>query len=103
MRKDIFIVGIRLLGLWQLLGAANSLAGIITIWLGYLRPQSTAQEYYILHFAVQLVTGLYLIFRPYRLFNLMARMKEEEMTIETNADEQSEDGNRENGKTGSLS
>lgn len=80
MRKDIFIVGARLLGIWQLLGALNSLAYIIADWLGKLHVPSSSEEYNTVHLIVQLGTGLYLIFRPYSLFNLLDRLKGEEPT-----------------------
>jgi hypothetical protein len=82
MRKDIFIVGARLLGIWQLLGAIRSFAYIASAWLGYIRPQSYTQEYNVLLFIVELVTGLYLIFRTHNLFHLVDRLKPEEDTVE---------------------
>ena len=82
MRKDIFIVGARLLGIWQLLGAIRSFAYIASAWLGYIRPQSTTQEYNALLFIVELVTGLYLLLRTHNLFRLVDRLKEEEKTVE---------------------
>ena len=82
MRKDIFIVGARLLGIWQMLGAVRSLAYMISAWVGYTRPQSSTQEYYSLLFVVELVTGLYLLFRTHNLFHLLDRLKPEEDTVE---------------------
>jgi hypothetical protein len=80
MRKDIFIVGARLLGIWQLLGAVVSLVWIIAAWLGYLRA-SSSQEYNSVHFIVQLATGSYLIFRTHQLFHLMERLKADEEKV----------------------
>ena len=77
MRKDLFVVGARLLGIWELVGAVSSLANIIAAWFGYLRPQSYSQEYSSLHFLVQLGIGLYLLFRTHRLFHLLERLKPE--------------------------
>jgi hypothetical protein len=82
MRKDIFIVGARLAGIWQLLGAANTLATLTYIWLWPLRPASSNQEMYILHFAVQLVTGIHLLLRTHQLFNLLQLSKEEEPAVD---------------------
>ncbi len=78
MRKDIFVVGVRLLGVWQLVGAVVSLCNIIFVWLGYYKAQSIQSEYTIIHFGVQLVIGLYLILRPYHLFHFIERFAEKD-------------------------
>ncbi len=78
MRKDIFVVGIRLLGVWQLIGAIVSLCNIIIVWLGYYRTQSIQNEYTIIHFGIQFVIGLYLILRPYHLFHCIERFAEKD-------------------------
>ena len=75
MRKDIFIVGARLLGIWELIGAVSSFGWIITGWLGYVRPQSYSQEYYSVRFIIELAVGLYLLFRTHHLFHLMERLE----------------------------
>jgi hypothetical protein len=82
MRKDIFIVGARLLGIWQLLGAIRSFAYMVGGWVGYIRQQSSTQEYNNLVFIVDLVTGLYLLFRTHSLFHLLDRLKPVEETAE---------------------
>ena len=82
MRKDIFIVGARLLGIWRLLGALGSLAWIIAGWFGYVRAQSYSQEYYSVRFIVELATGLYLLFRTHHLFHLLERLKPDEEEVE---------------------
>ena len=77
MRKDIFIVGARLLGIWQLLGAASLIAQYISIWAGLYKPSVSYQESYaFVHMAVELVTGLYLIFSAYPLYDILNKVKE---------------------------
>ena len=74
MRKDIFIVGARLLGIWQLLAGLSPLASILYAWLRPFQQHSYTQEYEIMIFAVHLLTGLYLLFRTDSLFRLMVRL-----------------------------
>lgn len=80
MRKDIFIVGTRLLGIWQLLGALTPFAYIIGYWFGYIRPQPYTLEYNVLTLIVHLITGLYLLFRTQNLYDLLNRLKHDEDT-----------------------
>ena len=82
MRKDIFIVGAKLFGIWQLLGALSPLAYMIGFWIGYIHPQAYTQEYNVLTFIVHLVTGLILLFRTDRIFRLLDRLEPEEELIE---------------------
>jgi hypothetical protein len=82
MRKDLFIVGVRLLGLWQLLGAVSSLAYMICFWYGYIQSQALGQEYNSIHFVVQLLTGIFLLFGTHYLFHLVDRIKPEEAPAE---------------------
>ena len=82
MRKDIFIVGARLLGIWELLAAAYSLAYIIAAHIGVIKlTTSGTQEYYSLRFVVECTLGLFLIFRAHRLFNFLDRFKEKQDII----------------------
>ena len=78
MRKDVFLVGARLLGIWQLLGGLGSLVWIIIVGLGYLHPQSYSQEYNSVNFIIHLATGLYLVFKTEHLFQLLDRLKTDE-------------------------
>jgi hypothetical protein len=83
MRKDLFVVGVRLIGIWQLSGALNSLALIVAAWAGFLRPQSSAQDYSSIHFAAELVIGLYLLLKPEHLFDLLTPAAAEEGNVES--------------------
>lgn len=76
MRKDIFVVGARLLGVWQLVGALNSLAYLISYWSGFYQPPSYSSQYYWIHFGTEFILGLYLVFRPYHLFRMIERLAE---------------------------
>jgi nicotinamidase-related amidase len=76
MRKDIFVVGARLLGLWQLLGALSSLAWIASNWAGSLQTPSSASQYYYIRFFLEFIVGLYLVFRPHQLFEIIERIAE---------------------------
>jgi hypothetical protein len=82
MRKDLFIVGARLLGIWQLLGAANSLASMIGFWYGYMQLPAYNQQYNNIHFVIELAGGLFLIFGTHFLFDLMDRIKPEGDKVE---------------------
>jgi hypothetical protein len=75
MRKDIFIVGARLLGLWQLIGALSPLSYLVGTEFGFVHPQITTQEYNAVALVVHLLTGLYLLFRPHQLFGVLDRLE----------------------------
>ena len=72
MRTDIVIVDARLLGIWQLIAAVYAIAWIVAVWAGFAHMQPGQQEYYNLHFAVELVTGLYLLLKTEHLFHLLS-------------------------------
>jgi len=74
MRKDIFLVGTQLLGLWQLCGAMVSLVYLIGDYSGYVRPQAASHEYNLLRLGVELIIGLFLISRPQHVFNLARQL-----------------------------
>ena len=76
MRKDIFVVSIRVLGIWQLVGSFGQLASIISQWIGYMPSQANATHYLLLHFGIEFVIGLYFVLRPYHLFHLIERFAE---------------------------
>ena len=71
MRKDIFVVGARLLGVWQLVDAIFSFANLVAHWIGYIQPQSYNHEHLLISFGIHLILGLYLVIRPYHLFHLL--------------------------------
>jgi len=71
MRKDIFLVGIRLLGLWQLCGSIVSFTYIISDYIGLTRPQAYTHEYNLLRFGVEFIVGLFLILRPFNVFHFI--------------------------------
>lgn len=82
MRKDIFIVGARLLGIWELLGALSSLAWLIASWMGYLQMQPSNKEYTSIHFIIQFLTGIFLLFRTHQLFDLLNHITSGESIVE---------------------
>jgi hypothetical protein len=71
MRKDIFLAGIRLLGLWQLCGSLVSFSYIISDYIGLTRPQSYTHEYNLLRFGVEFIVGSFLVFRPHNIFHFI--------------------------------
>jgi hypothetical protein len=71
MRKDIFVVGARLLGVIQLVDAIFSFANLFSHWIGYIKPQSYSHEHDLMNFGLHLIIGLYLMLRPYHLFHLV--------------------------------
>jgi hypothetical protein len=70
MRKDIFVVGTRLIGIMQLVGAIFNFANLVSDWIGYIKPQAYSHEHNLMNFGINLILGLYLIIRPYHLFHL---------------------------------
>jgi hypothetical protein len=88
MRKDILLAGIRLLGVWQLCGAAISLGNIIGEAAGYLQTQTSANHYNILHFCIELLIGLFFISRPFNVFNLVRGLSMEEERSKENSSDQ---------------
>ena len=81
MRKDIFIVGARLLGIWQLLASLTPLVSVIGFWGKSFSAQAYNQEYYILLFIVHLLTGQFLIFKAHSLYRLLDRLTPEEEDV----------------------
>jgi len=77
LRKDIFIAGARLLGLWQLLGAVNSLALIVSSWFNTAPGPSFGQDFSSLHLLVQIITGAVLLFWTNTLFRLLSHLMPE--------------------------
>jgi hypothetical protein len=71
MRKDIFVVATRLLGVMQLVDAIFNLAYLVSHWIGYIKPQSYSHEHDLISFGIHLVLGLYFVVRPYHLFHLL--------------------------------
>ncbi len=74
MRKDIFIVGARLLGIWYVIGAVGPCMYFLTGWFENYWPPSYNQEYNLVIGSVHLFTGLYLLFWTHNLFNFLERM-----------------------------
>ena len=87
MRKDIFIVGARLLGIWELLGAVSSLAWLIANWMGYLQMQPSNKEYTAIHFIIQFLTGIFLLFRTDRLYDFVNRITGEGKIAEQDSEQ----------------
>jgi hypothetical protein len=91
MRKDIFLVGIRLLGILQLCGAMVSLVFLIGDYAGYVRAQSPGHEYTLLRFGVELIIGLLFISRPQNIFNLVNQLsvpEDEDKSSESDTNEE---------------
>lgn len=74
MRKDIFIVGARLLGLSLLSGGINPLAYVVYTWISKYQPTPSAIEYNIINGLVHIFIGLYLLLRTNNLFNYLDRV-----------------------------
>jgi hypothetical protein len=84
MRKDIFTVGARITGIWQLLAALNTFSSLLSAWLGWLRAPGYGNESAtFLHFGLQLFTGLFLVFRSDTLYNLLSQLDEPAEPVET--------------------
>ena len=84
MRKDIFIVGARLLGISLLTGAINPLAFVVSTWFVKYQPTPNALEYNFVNGLVHIIVGLYLLLRTNNLFDSLERILTEE---ETNKEE----------------
>jgi hypothetical protein len=73
MRKDIFIVGARLLSIWLLIDAINPLFYVIATWMGYLAANPYTQFYSLVSVIVHIVSGLYLLLKTNELFDFLER------------------------------
>ena len=78
MRKDIFIVGARLLGISILTGGLNPLAYVVSTWFTKYQPTPNAIEYNIVNGLVHIIIGAYLLLRTNNLFNFLERVLTEE-------------------------
>jgi uncharacterized membrane protein len=76
MRTDIFTVGARLLGVWQLVGALGTLAYLLYEWLRSYPLSTVNHEYQFIRFGIELIVGLYLVLRPYHLSQIIERFAE---------------------------
>ena len=76
MRTDIFTVGARLLGVWQLIGAIETIAYLVYEWIRSYPIPAPNHEYQLIRFGIGLIVGLYLVLRPYHLSQLIKRFAE---------------------------
>ncbi|MGD0591716.1 MAG: hypothetical protein ABSA44_13110 [Bacteroidota bacterium] len=76
MRTDIFTVGARLLGLWQLVGAIETIAYLLYEWIRSYPLSAPNHEYQLIRFGIELIVGLYLVLRPYHLSQFIERFAE---------------------------
>jgi len=74
MRKDIFIVGARLLAIWLLIEAVNSFTFVIGYWLGYFNRSSFSYDYSLINLIIRLIAGIYLLLKTNELFNFLERI-----------------------------
>ena len=74
MRKDIFIVGARLLGLSILTGALNPLAYVVSTWFIKYQTTPNALEYNFVNGLIHIIVGLYLLLGTNNLFNFLERV-----------------------------
>ncbi len=79
MRKDIFVVGARLLGVMQLVDAVFGIVNLISQWAGIINPPSYGHGYSLVTFGVHLILGLYLTTRPYHLFSFLNLLTADEV------------------------
>jgi hypothetical protein len=83
MRTDIFTVGARLLGVWQLIGAIETIAYLVYEWIRSYPIPAPNHEYQLIRFGVELIVGLYLVLRPNHLSQIKERFAE---TVPTETD-----------------
>jgi uncharacterized membrane protein len=76
MRTDIFTVGARLLGVWQLVSAIETIAYLIYEWIKSHHLSAPNHEYQLMRFGIELIVGLYLVLRPYHLSQIIERFGE---------------------------
>ena len=74
MRKDLFLLGTRILGLMQLVSGVTSAVYLILEYSGYLHPQVPTHEYTLVRFGVELVIGLFLLLRPHVVYNFVKQL-----------------------------
>jgi hypothetical protein len=59
--RDVFVVGVRIVGLLQLAKALDYLISAFDLSVGFFKPYSTTIGSYYAHILVYLVVGLYLL------------------------------------------
>ena len=80
-RKDWFTVGVKLMGVWQLLDAVNELRTIVDMRLGWFNPlksSTTSANVVYTHAAFALVVGAYLLISGQVLISLAFPIEEGE-------------------------
>jgi hypothetical protein len=87
MRKDLFLVGARLLGVLQFLSAASPLGYLLASWFGIAWIPASSQGYNGIQAAVHLAAGSYLVYRPLHLYRLLENLKHENDDAEDAAPE----------------
>jgi hypothetical protein len=75
MRKDIFVVGVRLLGTWFIVGSILPLVTITSEYFGYIHLGEYGHASNILHFCVDFIVGAFLILRTHNIFRLIELLK----------------------------
>jgi hypothetical protein len=70
--KELFLVGVRLIGLWTIIDGFQELSFYIEYHLGYLRNYVTNEYGYFIHIGVDLAVGIGLIICSRELTNMLS-------------------------------
>ena len=73
MRKDLFIVGARLLGILLLADTLVPIVNLIGYWTKYMDLSEYNLKYLLIMLLTHLAAGIYLIGRAHKLYNFLNR------------------------------
>jgi len=86
MRKDLFIVGARLLGIWILIGVINPISHIVAPIFIKTQPPTYVQLTNVVNGILHFIIGYFLLFKTNSLYKFLDRILTE---TEINNDENS--------------
>ena len=88
MRKDLFVVGVRLIGILLLADALVPIVNLIGYWAKYIDLSKINLQYILITIITHLAAGIFLLGRTHSLFNFLDRLlpepeesKEEEEAV----------------------
>jgi hypothetical protein len=70
--RDLFIVGVRLIGVWYIALSVDDLRTLIDILIGAFTPQRTPISAYLITFIIRAMIGLFLFLFAHRLADVVS-------------------------------
>jgi hypothetical protein len=80
--KELFLVGVRLIGLWMIVDCISDCAFYLEQHLGYLHSSVTSEYGDLLHGAVDLAVGIGMLFCSRELANMFSWFDPEQLARE---------------------